>query len=147
MATPRLSVRFVSPVRNDGTERATGFFQVRELCRRNDLLPPVDRRIRRAFAWFGDHLRVPSVVKRRRDGLSWFKRGHGRPRSRDAHEALRRAFQLASYMRSIGMRVETVQTDLPGEVLYEDRWQVVAVPGPSTPTGVVVEHARDPFVA
>jgi hypothetical protein len=147
MESSRSYVRFVVPVRNDGTARATGVFQVRTLCRRTDLPPSVDRRVRRAFAWFGDNLPVPPVVKEQRGALCWFRREPGRPWSPDAHEALRRAFQLASYLRSLGMSVETVQTDAPGRVLYEDRWQVVAVPGPSTPTGWVVRHARDPFVA
>ena len=147
METPRLFVRFVVPVRNEYSARATGVFQVRELCRRCELTPPVDRRIRRAFGWFGDNLPVPPVVKKCDDGLCWFRREPENPRSHDAHEALRRAFLLASYLRRVGVSVETVQTDEPGEVLYRDRWQIVAVPGPSTPTGLVVEHARRPFVA
>lgn len=147
METSRLFIRFVLPVRNEDTARATGFFQVRSLCRRWELSHPVDRRIIRAFDWFGTNLPVPPVVKQRKDGLCWFRREPTEPRSPDSHEALRRAFQLASYLRSVGMSVETVQTDDPGRVVYQDRWQVVAVPGSSTPTGWVVSHARSPFVA
>lgn len=147
METPRLFVRFVVPVLDEHSERATGIFQVRNMCRRSELTPPIDRRICRAFDWFGENLPVPPVVKERDDGLCWFRREPGDPRAPDAHEAIRRAFQLASYLRRVGMSVETLQTDRPGKVLYTDRWQIVAVPEPSTPTGYVVRHARRPFVA
>ena len=147
METSQLFVRFVVPVRHEDSTRATGIFQVRNMCRRSELTMPIDRRICRAFDWFGDNLPVPPVVKERDDGLCWFRREPEDPRAPDAHEAIRRAFQLASYLRSVGMSVETVQTDTPGEVLYSDRWQIVAVPGPSTPTGLVVEYAERPFIA
>lgn len=137
METPCRFVRFVLSVRHEDTSCATGLFQVRTLWRTRDVSPAVDRRVIAAFEWFGEHLPVPPVVKNRRDGLCWFRRDPDEPRHPESHEALRRAFRLASYLRSRGIGVETLQTSAPGRVLYEDRWQIVAVPEAATPTGWV----------
>jgi len=134
METPRLYVRFVLPFVDEETRRAVGVFQVRDVCRTRRV-PAFDRRIRNRFAWFNDELPVPPVVKERRDALSWFRREPERPHEPGAREPLRRAFVLVSYLRASGVTVETVQTRDPGVVLYEDRWQIVAVPRETTWTG------------
>ncbi len=137
METPCRFVRFVLPVCDEETSCATGVFQVRQLWRTRDVDPAFDRRVAAAFDWFNDNLPVPPVVKKRKDGLCWFRREPERPWLPESLEPLRRAFRLASYLRSRGIRVETLQTSDAGRVLYEDRWQVVAVPRPATPTGWV----------
>jgi hypothetical protein len=134
METPCRFVRFVLPVCDEDASCATRVFQVRTLWRTRDVSPAVDRRVRSAFAWFGDNLPVPPVVKSQRVGLCWFRREPGEPWRPDAHEPLRRAFQLASYLRSRGIRVETLQSSDAGRVLYQDRWQIVAVPCEATPS-------------
>jgi len=132
-------VRFVVPVVNDETRRATGMFQVRDLWPRRQVPVVSRRRVAEAFDWFNEHLPVPPVVKTQRDALSWFRREPGAPAAPEAFEPLRRAFLLASHLRRVGVRVETVQCADPGRILYEDRWQVVAVPKSETVTG----KARD----
>jgi hypothetical protein len=135
METSRRFVRFVVPYRDEVTGCATGIFHVQTLCRRSDLSPRARQGIRQAFAWYAVELPVPPVVKRRKKALSWFRREPESPSDTEAREPLRRAFLLASALRRWGVEVETVQTDDPGQVLYEDRWQVVAVPQRHTPTG------------
>jgi hypothetical protein len=136
METPRRYVRFVLPFEDEDTRRAVGVFQVRQVVGTRRVVP-LDRRICEAFSWFGDELPVPPVVKTRREALSWFRREPERPHEPEAREPLRRAFLLVSYLRASGIAVETVQTRDPGEELYRDRWQIVAVPRGTTETGRV----------
>lgn len=137
METPCRFVRFVVPVLSEDTSRATGLFQIKNLWRRRQVPEPVRHHVASAFEWYGEHLPVPPVVKKERKALCWFRREPERPWLPDAHEPLRRAFVLASYLRSHRVRVETLQTADAGELLYEDRWQIVAVPRETTRTGRV----------
>jgi hypothetical protein len=138
METDSHFVRFVVPVEGAHTRRATGMFQVCTLYPVRALGPRVDRRVRESFDWFDEFLPVPPVVKTRREALSWFRREPAGAHEAAAREPLRRAFLLATYLRASGIGVETVQTNVPGDVLYEDRWQIVAVPRGATATGNVL---------
>lgn len=87
---------------------------------------PVLIALRRELDWFNRWLPVPSrfgvVAKRRRwsDGLCWFRD--------DAREMLRHAYAMAALIEDCGVPVEHHWTRDPGQLLYRDRWQVVAKP-------------------
>ena len=82
--------------------------------------------IRRELDWFNDWLPKPrrfAVVARGRrwdDGVCWF-RDHAR-------EAIGHAWVLAALLVECGVPVERNWTRDPGQILYRDRWQVVAKP-------------------
>lgn len=82
--------------------------------------------LRRELDWFNDCLPVPNrfgVVARGvrwSDGICWF-RDHAR-------EALAHAFVLATLIEECGVPIARIWTRDPGQILYRDRWQVVAKP-------------------
>ncbi|MCG3133326.1 MAG: hypothetical protein HMLKMBBP_00471 [Planctomycetes bacterium] len=92
----------------------------------------IRERLREHDAWFEDFLPVPPVVKRRKDAICWFRRPNPAIRGGLAAEAVRRAFLRAALLRSRGLVVVTLETERPGDILYSDEMQVVAVPGPDT---------------
>ncbi|MEM9310904.1 MAG: hypothetical protein AAGA34_05595 [Pseudomonadota bacterium] len=87
---------------------------------------PVKIAIRQELDWFNEYLPVPSrlAVKAKRvwhrDGVCWFRE--------DAAEVLRHAFVLASLIEASGIRIDRTWTRDPGQILYRDKWQVVAKP-------------------
>ncbi len=91
---------------------------------------PVSLAIRREIDWFNAHLPVPKrfAVKAKgvwhRDGVCWFRD--------DASEAVRHANVLAVLLGECGIRIDRIWTRNPGQILYSDRWQVVAKPEATT---------------
>jgi len=103
-----------------------GFFRSGYDVWSGDASDPVKIAIRRELDWFNDNLPVPSrfAVKAKRvwhrDGICWFRD--------DAGEALGHAYVLASLIEECGIRIDKTWTRDPGQILYRDRWQVVAMP-------------------
>ena len=87
---------------------------------------PVLIALRRELDWFNDRLPVPKrfgVKARGRwwsDGVCWFRD--------DAREMLAHMQALVSLVEECGVPVERNWTRDPGQLLYRDRWQVVAMP-------------------
>lgn len=87
---------------------------------------PVLIALRRELDWFNQWLPVPSrfgVVARGRrwsDGICWFRD--------EAREMLAHAEVLVALIAECGVPVERLWTRDPGQLLYRDRWQVVAKP-------------------
>ena len=82
--------------------------------------------IRHELDWFNKWLPVPrrfSVVAKGvywRDGICWFRD--------DAREMLAHMQALVSLVEECGVPVTRHWTREPGQLLYRDRWQVVAKP-------------------
>ena len=87
---------------------------------------PVRIALRREIDWFNEHLPIPrrfDVKARGRwwcDGVCWFRD--------DAREMLAHMHALASLVEECGTPVTRRWTRDPGQLLYRDRWQVVAKP-------------------
>lgn len=87
---------------------------------------PVLFALRRELDWFNDRLPVPSRLSVRakgvwwRDGVCWFRD--------DAREMLAHMQALVSLVEDCGVPVTRSWTRDPGQLLYRDRWQVVAKP-------------------
>lgn len=87
---------------------------------------PVLIALRREIDWFNRHLPVPRrlSVKARgvwwKDGVCWFRD--------DAREMLGHMQALVSLIEDCGVPVTRNWTRDPGQLLYRDRWQVVAKP-------------------
>jgi len=82
--------------------------------------------LRRELDWFNEQLPRPrrlGVVARGRwwpDGVCWFRDS--------AREAIAHGYALASLIEECGVPIERLWTRDPGQILYRDRWQVVAKP-------------------
>lgn len=83
------------------------------------LLPPdIARPARQAMRWFNDELPVPRLGKQ--NAICWFRASQ--------QEMIDRAFDLIAALRAAGHQVQQLQTDRPGRCLYEDPYQVAAIP-------------------
>lgn len=118
-------VRFVSKVRLPGSRCPVGVFQhAYDLVDRRelDLLDELDCEL--SFAWFNLYLPIPPRFSRARRpktaGICWFKA--------DAREFIQRARKMAALLDTAGVPIDMLRAARPGYIVYEDKYQVVAVP-------------------
>ncbi|MFT3930993.1 MAG: hypothetical protein QM709_11940 [Spongiibacteraceae bacterium] len=82
-------------------------------------------------SWFNKYLPEPSRLSRSKKShaqpvaLSWFKD--------NAEEYIAKARLVADLLEKYGFVVDMLTTDRPGYVVYEDEYQIVAVPYVDTP--------------
>ncbi|MEL7486603.1 MAG: hypothetical protein AAGJ87_05210 [Pseudomonadota bacterium] len=83
--------------------------------------------IRDDLDWFNDHLPVPyrfGVVTRKSHrpygGVCWFRD--------DAGAMIDRARRIAALLDQAGVPVTRLRARAPGDIVYRDPWQVVAMP-------------------
>ena len=106
----------------DSGQRQGVLTAANQLRREGDLSRDDHRTLRLALEWFNKNLHSPACLgePENRRALSWFKATARRP--------IERMWSLVVILREHGMHVEMLTTDDPGNVLYEDGWQVVAKP-------------------
>jgi hypothetical protein len=127
-------LRFVVQERNRQSGFRYGFLRGAEVIRRRGSLSVhEDQRLSEIFEWFNRRLPVPSKYSRTRNAshkvsrcLAWFKD------SASDHIALAR--EVAELLRQHDLVVETILTERPGFIVYDDEFQVVAEPFSETPT-------------
>ena len=87
------------------------------------------------LSWFDVHLKRPTRFNRTNSkarfhratkGISWLKA--------EAHEHIAVMREMAVIMGEYGHIVDQLETDRPGYIVYEDRYQIVAEPFADTPT-------------
>lgn len=127
-------LRFIAPWRlRRGVD--AGLFWPAGHVRDDPATPEIVRvAIEHEMQWFdnelpapnGRHFRVKSRGKWRSVGLCWFRD--------DAGEMIARAYGLAALLREAGVPISLRRCDDPGQILYRDRWQIVAKPRADTPT-------------
>lgn len=127
-------IRFITP-RPVAAARgaADGVFAAAYYCWRDDANPGWLRRaLRDELDWFNENLLVPNrfgVVtrksNRRYGGVCWFRD--------DARDCIAHAYLLTALLREAGASTSRVKTDAPGDIVYRDDHQIVAMPGPATP--------------
>jgi hypothetical protein len=125
-------LRFVGPVRDEDSHRLTGVFQAAYRLRdRGSLSSGDEARLASLCRWFGANLPVPSRFSRSRrprargNAVCWFKR--------DAADHIGRVWEIGSLLENHGVVVRLLWTNRPGYLVYEDRYQVAAVPFRDTP--------------
>lgn len=127
-------VRFIAPWRiRRGIDRGL-FGPAYAAAEAPAVAEPLRVAIRHELDWFKANLPVPgracfeirSCKAWRPVGICWFVD--------EAREAIARAFGLAALLRECGCEVTKVATRRPGQIPYRDPWQIVAKPGPATPT-------------
>ncbi len=100
-----------------------GIFQLAfELRDRGDLPVYAYDELQKNLTWLKMHLKSPSILKddEHYRAIAWFKP--------TAHEPLKRIWAIKAVLEEFGYRIEMVKTDDPGQVIYEDGWQVIAKP-------------------
>jgi hypothetical protein len=120
-------VRFVVAERDIQSQQQNGIFQACSDLRDAELLDAsTEAWAHQILVWFGAHLPQPdrlawsSRPNAPERGISWFRTS--------ATEHVLRARELASLLELCGVQTKLLRTDRPCYVLYEDEWQVVALP-------------------
>jgi len=121
-------LRFVIPNRSVESGYRTGFLRGAEVVRESGVLADYEeKRLEEIFAWFKKNLPVPNRVSRKRNayhknhrGLAWFKD--------TALDHIGLAREVVDLLHLHGVVVETLKTDRPGFIVYEDNFQIIAEP-------------------
>jgi hypothetical protein len=79
--------------------------------------------LREHIDWYNAHVPVPRDIRLGR-AICWF-----RP---EAREAISRAWQIAELVEAIGVSVRVYRKQRPGTIVYEDAFQVTALPWQTT---------------
>lgn len=118
-----MSLRFVVPSACQESRRKQGLLTFAHDFRDDGSLEDgAYRELSAQLLWFNEHLRIPSELREHGTdrALSWFKPHAKKP--------LERMWSLAWWLEGQGQRFEVLKTQDPGQVLYQDKWQVVAWP-------------------
>lgn len=125
-------MRFVISRRDLDSGRRQGLFQAgRDLLARGELSRGEVDAIDEIRVWFGTHLEAPTRLSlsarpnRKGQALSWFRA------TATEHIGRMREYQLI--LEGHGIPVETLTTERPGYIVYEDEHQVAAYPFADTP--------------
>ena len=126
-------IRFLEPRALPAARADAGIFGAAYRIARDPHAEPWLRAaIRDELDWFCENLPVPgrfgvSTRRSRRPyaGVCWF-----RP---EARSAISRAFGLAALLREAGAPIARIASAMPGEIVYRDAQQVVAIPKKSAP--------------
>jgi hypothetical protein len=120
-------LRFVVPHRDDYSHRLTGVFLAAHRLRSGGLLGEEDdRALADLLRWFNSRLPVPYRFSRSRrrnalpNAICWLK-------DRAALH-LRKVRELARLLERHGITTRELRTARPGYIVYEDVFQVAAVP-------------------
>lgn len=119
----RFVIRRIHPV----SHVWAGIFRAAYELREGDALTEYEReQLDELLWWFEAHLPSPTNFRRcgrsvyRRDGVCWFKQ--------EARTHLQQIWAMVSLLESNGVWIHLLKAQRPGYVVYEDDWQIVAVP-------------------
>jgi hypothetical protein len=114
-------VRFIIQRRDMHSHQRMGVFQVAyELVDSDKISVEWSCHLELSLWWFERHLTIPARSKLDRRAIFWFKT--------DAQECIRQVWRLTRWLRVCEVNVEIVRTVRPGYVVYQDDFQVAAIP-------------------
>lgn len=120
-------IRFVVHALDRDSGRRQGLFQALGRLKDRGALSPADEAAyEEVRLWFRAHLAVPGRFSRSRKphaaavALSWFRV--------TAHEHIERMRVMAALLERQGVLVEVIKHARPGYIVYEDEYQVAAIP-------------------
>jgi hypothetical protein len=113
-------IRFVVGADGQHHRELTGIItEARLLHDRGELSTEESAGLEALYDWFNEHIAVPPFTSKGwpRDAVAWFKD--------DAHEPVRRMWEIAALLEDHDVQVRFLRSSSPGRVLYEDAHQVV----------------------
>ena len=120
-------LRFITQHITETEETTRGFFQTLDYVENHYLTLKEDKEILAALhSWFRKNLDAPDWFKnptgRQHEyhSLSWFKDS--------AKEHIQKIYEIAVILEKYDLIVERVTTKRPGRIVYEDEYQISAVP-------------------
>jgi hypothetical protein len=125
-------IRYVVSSRHEDSHRLMGVFHAADRAHDQDLFAEDElRHFEGLRRWFATHLPVPDRFSRSRrphahgNAVCWLKA--------DAAEYADKMRALAAILEGHGFVTQMLRTQRPGYVVYEDDYQVAAVPFRDTP--------------
>jgi hypothetical protein len=125
-------IRFVVTRLDPDSGRRQGLFQAAHDLRQSGIMDRTDfERLESIRLWFAENLAKPNRLAlstkphSKAQAISWFKDG--------AIEHTNKMREFQQVLQRNGLGVETLRTDRPGYVVYEDDYQVAAYPFSDTP--------------
>lgn len=126
-------LRFVTDEIDSASGKRRGLFQVAARLRDSTDISAADHhRLRALFDWFNANLEKPTRMaasnrpRAKAQAISWFRD--------TAREHLVRMWEMVEIVSTYGVMVEQIRTARPGYVVYEDDFQVTALPFDETRT-------------
>lgn len=126
-------VRFVTNLVDRGSHERLGIIRSASFYQdEGDISPQDEEELDELFGWFADFLIVPNRFSRSskkrhscydrstQKALSWFKDS--------AHLHIKKARDIAEILKRNNIQTEMFITKTPGYVVYDDEYQVAAVP-------------------
>jgi len=120
-------IRFQGRKKNQKSNSYLGIFQMAfELRDGDDLEQHFESELIKNIEWLKQHLKSPKELKENEHfrAISWFH-----PR---AKEPIKRIRKIKAILEEHNYIIDTLKTDDPGIVIYEDGWQIIAKPRKST---------------
>ena len=118
-------VRFISSEVHRSTGAEKGIFCLARKLRDSDILPEEEQQLLAELVdWFNQYLDAPTRFSRTRRetyrAVCWFKSS--------AREHIRKIFEMIQIIEGHLLDVEMIWATEPGEIVYEDEFQVAAIP-------------------
>ena len=116
-------IRFEGTKIDPDSGREEGIFQVAQRLRRSGALDPhASDQLRSLLHWFNVHLNKPARLHRpnKRAAVCWFKA--------DAKVCIDRVWAMVAIIREHGEEIRSVTCERLDYVVFEDQYQVAAVP-------------------
>jgi hypothetical protein len=120
--TTRNYRRSNTPRRSAAKERGpVGIFKSAYLLLKQEkVYEATSRLLKDELAWFEQHLVVPKLSSTHRRAKFWFRS--------EAEEMIERAWAMTLLLKDHGLPVTQHTADDPGEIIYEDQYQIAAIP-------------------
>jgi hypothetical protein len=114
-------IRFQTPLRCGETGRPLGIFHAAGRVEDSPDLPDVTRHwLRSTLNWFNEHLTRPGLNASEWRSIFWFRD--------EAQSVVAHVWELIAILRDEGVPVYMHRTSEPGQIVYEDNFQIAAVP-------------------
>jgi hypothetical protein len=116
-------LRFQGRVPNLGTASRLGIFQLAIRLRDSDEVPDfAHKELVHHLDWLNTNLISPEILKTHGHyrAISWFKP--------DAKAPLQHIWPIKAVLEDHGFPIDVITTKLPGVVIYQDGWQIIAKP-------------------
>lgn len=116
-------VRFVTARQDENSHALEGVFQAAYKLRDAGKLAPFEEELLAdLLKWYGTHLPSPACLSEigTERAISWFKARAGK--------RLQKIWQIVTILKEHGVHVDMIRTDRPGTIIYEDVWQIAAIP-------------------
>ena len=113
--------RLQSNVLDSDSRQTQGVFQLAYLLYEGDLVTAPDKESLRAIlVWFERHLIVPDKIEIHSSAIFWYKS--------NSIVLTQSTWKIAEILNKYGANIEFIRSGKPGYVIYEDDYQIAAIP-------------------